>query len=81
MKFFKKPIEVEAYQWTGIYDESVPEWLSGKIKDYGKSGFRLDSVIGGLLELKKNDWIIKGVVDELYTCRSDVFALTYDKVL
>jgi hypothetical protein len=27
-----------------------------------------------------NDWIIKGVKGEFYSCRNDVFLLTYEKV-
>lgn len=81
MKFVKKPIEVEAYQWTGVFSADLPKWLEGRIKDYGHNGFRLDSVTGGLLELKRNDWVIKGFFGELYTCNPEVFELTYDKIL
>lgn len=34
----------------------------------------------GIMKANKGDWIIKGVKDELYPCKPDVFKMTYEKV-
>lgn len=34
----------------------------------------------GTMKADKGDWIIKGVKGELYPCKPDVFAMTYEKV-
>ena len=34
----------------------------------------------GLLTAAPDDWIIRGVKGELYSCKPDVFALTYEAV-
>ena len=33
----------------------------------------------GTMKANKGDWIIKGVKGELYPCKPDVFAMTYEK--
>ncbi len=32
----------------------------------------------GLMVARQNDWIIRGVKGELYPCKPDIFAATYD---
>lgn len=34
----------------------------------------------GLMESKPGDWIIRGVKGELYPCKPEIFAMTYDPV-
>jgi len=34
----------------------------------------------GRMRVDPNDWIIKGVEGELYPCKPDIFAATYDAV-
>jgi len=34
----------------------------------------------GNLEVSFDDWIIRGVQGEIYPCKPDIFAATYDKV-
>ena len=71
----------------------VPEWLS-EAYDKGTVHPRyhhIDDDLGGCWELlihtpegimivSPGDWIIKGVANELYPCKSDIFALTYEEV-
>ncbi len=81
MKVRKKPIEVEAIQWTGDnIDElrnSFPDfinnsWLVGKTPElflYTPEGNMHASV---------GDYIIMGVDKEFYACKPDKFIKTYD---
>lgn len=34
----------------------------------------------GLMLGRQGDWIIKGVFDELYPCKPDIFEKTYEKI-
>ena len=82
-KYRKKPVVIDAIQWTGdniqeIWDEfgagaiygpteTNPDWLI------------IDTLEGQMLALL-NDWIIRGVKNELYPCKEDIFPLTYESV-
>jgi len=85
MKFRKKPIVIEAEQWTGRNLEALKIWGS-PVTPMPLS----DSLIIGTLEdgpnceaihvANLNDWIIRGVKGEFYPCKPDIFAATYDEV-
>ena len=93
MRFRKKPIEVEAWQWNGRLDHR-PEWLSvmaanpfyeGKIVvGTGHVTRQQDKLIidtlNGTMTASLTDWIIREVKGEIYYCRADIFAQTYDPV-
>jgi len=38
------------------------------------------TTLEGALSISFDDWIIKGVIGEIYPCKPDVFAATYDVV-
>jgi len=40
----------------------------------------LCGTLDGLRRIDWNDWIIKGVINELYPCKPDIFEMTYDSV-
>ena len=89
----KKPVVIEAVQWTGKNHREMFDFLTGKIdKPIETSGenFYIDHerVIGGLvintLEGEHfasiGDYIIKGVQGEFYPCKPDIFKETYEEV-
>lgn len=77
MKFRKKPVVIEAFQWTV---NEVPQWwkdLKGvTINVHTMSAFI--PTLEGTMEASKNDWIIKGVMGEVYPCKPDIFEKTYE---
>ena len=92
-KFRKKPVEIEAFQLTKqrveahILDkEPLPFGLRITSCTYhpgrGEVQFwRLPiATLEGTMNAVEDDWIIKGVKDELYPCKPDIFAATYDAV-
>lgn len=95
-KFRKRPVEVEAIQWTGRNMDAVCKFcadLVRKNKDGAMHlGFRGRSVVDpqnnvvligtleGVMEARAGDWIIRGVKGEYYPCKPDVFEATYEKV-
>ena len=76
--FRKKPIEVEARQYTrnGLEAEKVAEWCGGQQTNDGNIVYTLEGEHLG----QYGDWIIKGVAGEFYPCKSDIFRATYDLV-
>ena len=93
MKYRKKPVEIEALQWTGQNHREMFNFLGGEDTEYMTASgvnFYIDfNKIEGGLVIKTlegehiatiGDYIIKGVKGEYYPCKEDVFHLTYEKI-
>jgi hypothetical protein len=91
-KFRKKPVVIEAVQWTG---SNVNEMLGFALtvaslsrKDHKlpdgvgvlAGGILIIETLEGDMQASPNDWIIKGVKGEFYPCKPDIFAATYEAV-
>jgi len=79
-KYRKKPVVIDAFQWTV---DMVPDWWiekSGKFMVNVKTGSVFIPTLEGTHEAKVGDFIIKGIQDELYPCKPDIFAATYEAV-
>lgn len=78
MKFRKKPVVIDAIEWDGNV-RAVLEFVD----DTG-IGFDGDQVmivtLEGTMTASLGDWIIRGVQGELYPCKPDIFARTYEPV-
>lgn len=79
MKYRKKPVVIEAEQWFGanLHDENSLFQLPGVIIKEDGSEFIVDT-LEGTMRGQRGDWLIKGVKDELYPCKPDFFAATYE---
>ena len=80
-RFRKRPVEIDAHPLPLGGD--MPSWLSmavasGRVRAHGE-GAKIET-LEGLLTAAPGDWIIRGVKGELYSCKPDVFALTYEAV-
>jgi len=81
MLFRKKPVEVEAFCWNGEATHERPEWLQGPVVLYdAHQGVLLIDTLEGTMTAQRGDWIIKGVKNEIYPCKPDIFAATYEPV-
>lgn len=89
MRYRKKPIEVEAIQWTGenaidvaiFCEELLPEdGIGQRLFHDPRTTFFIIRTLEGDMEVSKGDWIIKGVKGEFYPCKPDIFQLTYEPV-
>jgi len=80
-KYVKKPVVIEAMQWTGDNTLDVLAFCPDCFT-YEKSNQEIFvvSTLEGNMHASPNDYIIKGIKSEFYACKPDVFALTYDKV-
>jgi hypothetical protein len=87
--FRKKPVVIEAFQWTGGPDQTEdPEWACKALQDgtmrfenEGTSGVTLMiNTLEGIHRANQGDYIIKGVKGEFYPCKPDIFEMTYERV-
>lgn len=82
MKFRKKPVEIEAIQFS---EDTIPNdialWCGGVARsvDYGAYEIVIET-LEGEMTAQEGDWIIRGVKGEYYPCKPDIFDLTYDAV-
>lgn len=90
-KFRKKPVIIEAIQWTGsnlkdVIDftglhSSANKWTWDEYEQVVKiEGLKIFT-LEGKMNADINDWIIKGVKGEYYPCKPDIFEGTYEVVL
>lgn len=76
----KKPVAVEAVQFTAANAKDVASWCHGRIVGM-THGIELDiHTLEGMMTARMGDWIIKGVKGEFYPCREDIFLETYERV-
>ena len=79
-KFRKRPVVIEAIQWTGKNLVELRGFMRGNLPALGAVG-RPDCLIIHTLEgshyANIGDWIIKGVKGEFYPCKPDIFEATY----
>ena len=89
MKFQKKPVVIEAMQFTYPPPKSLTEWCPAlrnirKDRHPGAIGeadvVTLEDGSDGRAKhvATEGDWIIKGVAGEFYPCKPDIFAATYE---
>ena len=82
-KYVKKPLVVEALKWNGNNRSEVFDFcsLSHVTYEYGSSTPKLViQTLEGPMTASVGDYIIKGIKNEFYACKPDVFKLTYDSV-
>ena len=79
MKFRKKPIEIEAYQFP-IYPAG---WITcnHRYHSEGSEVVLYISTLEGEMLARNGDWIIKGVNGEFYPCKNDIFEKSYEEIL
>lgn len=76
--FTKKPVTIEAIQWTGENCAEIANFAGTSIPAivFGKP--LTVTTLEGQHTANVNDWIIKGVKGEFYPCKPDIFEMTYD---
>lgn len=85
MKFRKKPIVIEAVQWTGKYGQPSCVKRPGPGLEHllpvdGLLNTGIIDTLEGPHLVREGDWIITGIKGEVYPCRRDIFEMTYESV-
>ena len=84
--FRKRPITIQAVQWDGSIASgeaiaaALPAVSLHAEKDDPRPPRLAVATLEGVLCARPGDWIIQGVVGEVYPCRPDVFAATYEAI-
>lgn len=94
MKYRKKPVIIDAVQWTGknrreMFDFLTQDTFKNETMEISDKHFYIDRHNDGGLVIKTlegehlatiGDYIIRGVQGEYYPCKEDIFLQTYEKV-
>lgn len=96
MKYRKKPVVIEAFQMTAARRADNTEWPHWLNEAWNQSrgdpgsvypiehgtgdGLLAIATLEGEHKVQWGDWIIRGIKGELYPCKPDIFAATYEEV-
>lgn len=84
-QYRKKPVVVEAVQWTGENLPELEQFMQSSKREYfveyraWKNTLHIRT-LEGIMAASPGDYIIKGVNGEFYPCKPDIFAKTYEEV-
>ncbi len=87
-----QPVEITEDNMHAINWEPLPEWLPRPLRTVEEAGVTLSNpgsvtrdgevlliaTLEGVMRAEPGDWIIRGVKGEIYPCKPDIFAATYD---
>lgn len=81
----KKPVVIEAFEFLR---DPIPDWFMDQVSlnqiilhgcGQGDTGTCSIKTPEGIMTGRIGDWIIKGVKGEIYPCKADIFAETYER--
>ena len=91
-KYRKKPVVVEAIQWTGSNLEEIRNFVGSDLIEECVELFDIKrtlkemlvdiaiDTLEGTMRVDYGDYIIKGIQGEFYPCEPDIFLATYEEV-
>jgi len=90
MKYRKKPVVIEAVQFTGSNPDEIRAFCGDKvIINYDDSRWEIGvgapiaiitiPTLEGTMAVSAGDFVIKGIQGEFYPCKPDIFEQTYEK--
>jgi hypothetical protein len=76
----KKPVEIQAIQYTGENAPAVVEFAfdAGTRNAFDGTDNLIIPTLEGDMTANPGDYIIKGVKGEFYPCKPDIFEATYE---
>lgn len=88
-KYRKKPVEIEAWEYTGFAEGDsgwdILHWIDAAGEQAGGHGqgpaaeLRIET-LEGVMAARIGDFIIRGVKGEFYPCKDSIFRETYEAV-
>lgn len=76
MKYRKRPVVIDAVQWTGENDLELLDFVGFGCTIAGS--YCIIRTLEGDMRAAPKDWVIRGVKGEFYPCKPDIFAATYE---
>lgn len=80
MKYRKKPVIIEAIQFTGHNDKECLNFCSSARDPIDTKPNLIIKTLEGDMLCSVGDYIIRGIKGEFYPCKPDIFEETYEKV-
>lgn len=80
MKYVKKPIPIEAIQWTGSNFNEIENFMIGNHPIFDANSNIIIDTLEGKMSTSPGSYIIRGVEGEYYPCRKDIFEATYSPI-
>jgi hypothetical protein len=89
MQYRKKPVVIEAIQFTGSNGPNIKSWSNNAViespvcepSDDNPTGCYVQvNTLEGVMIGKVGDYIIRGIKGEYYPCKPDIFEQTYELV-
>lgn len=77
MKYIKKPISIEARQWTGDNTAELIAWADGNVMKHPYLDALIIQTPEGKMSLRRDNYLIKGPVGEFYPVEKSIFEATY----
>lgn len=91
MKYRKKPLEIEAELVADLIENfkhdfsKLPEWVKEAYENRTivliTDNYLIVSTLERKIASKKEDYLIKGIKGEIYSCKGNIFKESYDKVI
>lgn len=78
MKYRKKPVVIEAVQFTSNNYEECERFLDGNYDN--TLNYPNVRTLNGIVSVSIGDYLCKGIAGEFYPCKPDIFEATYDKI-
>ncbi|MCA9427919.1 MAG: hypothetical protein KC994_22760 [Candidatus Omnitrophica bacterium] len=76
MKYRKIPVEVDAFPWRFGCD--MPPWAKEKLTE--EEDLVHIGTLEGVMTATPGDFIIRGVAGEVYSCKPEIFEMTYEPI-
>lgn len=80
-KFRKKPVVIEAVIWDGKSGTIFPFAPFENVTsppEVAEDGRLMITTLEGVMAAEIGDYVIKGVKGEIYPCKPEIFAATYE---
>lgn len=81
MKYKKKPVVIDAIQWTGDNYAEIFEFTDGRaylLRPH--SDTLIVSTLEGEVKAVKGCYIIRGIANDYYPCAAAIFNKTYEEI-
>jgi hypothetical protein len=82
-RYRKLPVEIEAVCWTGDNAAEVADFMRSSpifsSDGHGRAWVDI-STLEGVIRADRGDWIVRGVQNEYYPVKPEIFAVTYEAV-
>lgn len=79
-KYRKKPVVIEAVQYDGENAAEIGHFAGLNASIMGRQKALTIHTLEGNMHVSPGDYVIRGVSNEFYPCKPDIFAQTYEEV-